>query len=62
MDLLVIALKYGALAGALEDIKTIAGENTTVISLMNGVDSEEKIASVIGPEKVLYSLIKIASH
>ena len=29
VDLLVIALKYGALAGALEDIKTIAGENTT---------------------------------
>lgn len=62
VDLLVVALKYGALVGALEDIKTIAGENTTVISLMNGVDSEETIASVIGPEKMLYSLIKIASH
>ena len=62
VDLLVVALKYVALAGALEDIKTIAGENTTVISLMNGVDSEETIASVIGPEKMLYSLIKIASH
>ena len=62
VDLLVVALKYGALAGALEDIKTIAGENTTVISLMNGVDSEDTIASVIGQEKLLYSLIKIASH
>lgn len=62
VDLLVVALKYGALAGALEDIKTIAGENTTVISLMNGVDSEETIASVIGQEKLLYSLIIIASH
>ena len=62
VDLLVVALKYGALAGALEDIKTIAGENTTVISLMNGVDSEDTIASVIGPENMLYSLIKIASH
>ena len=62
VDLLVVALKYGALAGALEDIKTIAGENTTVISLMNGVDSEDTIASIIGQEKLLYSLIKIASH
>ena len=62
VDLLVVAPKYGALAGALEDIKTIAGENTTVISLMNGVDSEDTIASVIGQEKLLYSLIKIASH
>lgn len=62
VDLLVVALKYGALPRALEDIKTIAGENTTVISLMNGVDSEDTIASVIGQEKVLYSLIKIASH
>ena len=62
VDLLIVALKYGALPGALDDIKAIAGENTTVMSLMNGVDSEDIIASVVGQEKLLYSLIKIASH
>lgn len=62
VDLLVVALKYGALAGALEDIKTIAGENTTVISLMNGVDSEEIIAGVVDSKQILPALIKIASR
>ena len=36
--------------------------NTTVMSLMNGVDSEEIIAAKIGVEHVLPSLIKVASH
>ena len=61
-DLLIVALKYGALPGALESIRAITAENTTVMSLMNGVDSEEKIATVIDASHLLYSLIKIASH
>ena len=39
VDLLVVSLKYGALAGALDDIREAVGENTIVMSLMNGVDS-----------------------
>ena len=62
VDLLIVALKYGALPGALDTIRAVVGENTTVMSLMNGVDSEEKIAAVVGQAHLLYSLIKIASH
>ncbi len=61
-DLLIVALKYGALPAALEGIRMITGENTTVMSLMNGVDSEELISEKIGASHVLHSLIKIASH
>lgn len=61
-DLLIVALKYGALPGALESIRTITAENTTVMSLMNGVDSEDRIAAEVGASHLLYSLIKIASH
>lgn len=61
-DLLIVALKYGALQGALKDIKAVVGKNTVVMSLMNGIDSEEIIASEIGDGNLLYSLIKIASH
>ena len=61
-DLLVVALKYGSLSGALGNIRTIAGENTTVMSLMNGVDSEELIAAQVGAAHVLPALIKVASH
>ena len=61
-DLLIVSLKYGALPGALDSIRSIVGGNTTVMSLMNGVDSEEIIAGAVGGEHVLYSLIKVASH
>ena len=62
VDLLIVSLKYGSLPEALESIKTIVGEHTTVMSLMNGVDSEELIAEQVGDDRVLRSLIKVASH
>ena len=61
VDLLIIALKHAALPSALENIRQITGENTTVMSLMNGVESEEIISTEIGASHVLHSLIKIAS-
>ena len=61
-DLLVVALKYGALPGALASIRTVVGEHTTVMSLMNGVDSEEMIAAEVGAGHLIYSLIMVASH
>ena len=61
-DLIIVALKYGALPGALDSLQRSVGEHTTVMSLMNGVDSEELIAAEIGASHVLPSLIKIASH
>ena len=62
VDLIIVALKYGALPGALDSLQRSVGEHTTVMSLMNGVDSEELIAAEIGASHVLPSLIKIASH
>ena len=62
VDLLIVALKYGALPGALDSIRTIVSERTVVMSLMNGVDSEELIAAQVGPAHVLPALIKVASH
>ena len=62
VDLLVVALKYGSLPGALESIKTAVGSNTIVMSLMNGVDSEELIAAQVGAEHLLYSFIRVTSH
>lgn len=61
-NLLIVSLKYGALRGALEDIQTIVGEHTVVMSLMNGVDSEEIIAEKVDKSHILYALMKIASR
>lgn len=60
-DLLLIATKYEALESAMKDIKTIVGEQTIVLSLLNGVDSEERIEKEIGPGHMMYSLMRIAS-
>ena len=61
-DLLIVCLKYGALPGALDSIKAVTGPHTTIMSLMNGVDSEELIAAQVGAAHVLPALIKVASH
>lgn len=62
VDLLIVALKYGALPGALATIREAVGPDTTVMSLMNGVDSEEIIAGAIDSKQILPALIKIASR
>lgn len=62
VDLLIVCLKYNALPDALEDIQQIVDEHTLVMSLMNGVDSEQIIGDQIGMQHMIYSLIKVASH
>jgi 2-dehydropantoate 2-reductase len=62
VDLLLVAVKYTALDGALEDIRTIAAPGTIVLSLLNGIDSEEKIGTVIDPSQIVYSLMRVSSE
>lgn len=62
VDLLLIACKQDALYGMLEDIKTMVGDQTIVMSLLNGVSSEEIIGNAIGMEHIVYSFMKIASE
>ena len=62
VDLLIVATKYQALRPALGDIRTVVDGHTTVMSLMNGVDSEEIIGEVIDPVQIVHSLIKVASE
>jgi len=55
-DLIIVALKNHHLAGALNDLKNLAGDQTTILSVMNGLDSEEIIGSFYGMEKMLYTI------
>ena len=61
-DLLIIAVKYGALRSILDDVKTIVTDDTIVLCPMNGVDSEEILSTVIPEKNIIYSIIKIASN
>ncbi len=55
-DLVIVAVKYHQLQAALRDMENRVGEETTIISVMNGLDSEEQIGVVYGQEKVLYAI------
>ncbi|MCG6882037.1 MAG: 2-dehydropantoate 2-reductase [Deltaproteobacteria bacterium] len=55
-DLIIVALKHHHLPEAIGDLKNLVGENTTIISIMNGLDSEPYIGSVYGPDKMLYAV------
>lgn len=60
-ELVLVATKYSGLREAIELLPALVGENTLVLSLLNGVDSEALIADKIGFEHVEYSLMRIAS-
>ena len=55
-DLIIVALKHHHLPNAVHDLKNLVGSQTTVISVMNGLDSEEYIGSVYGMDKMLYAV------
>lgn len=60
-DLILISCKSDALTGLLANIKAMVGPDTLVLSLLNGVSSEEIIGKEIGMEHMAYAVMRIAS-
>lgn len=56
-DLVIVATKNTQLAEAVDAIRKHVGTHTAIISLLNGVDSEEVLAQAYGEEKILYSYV-----
>lgn len=54
-DLIIIATKYDGLKDAVTNIRNFISEDTVILSLLNGVTSEEIIAKEYGWEKLLLS-------
>ncbi|MDO4299851.1 MAG: 2-dehydropantoate 2-reductase [Clostridia bacterium] len=54
VDLLIVAKKFHHLKNALENVKSFISESTIIISLLNGVSSEEVIRNTLECGKVLY--------
>jgi len=61
IDLLIVATKYQGLLDSIDEIASCIGEHTLVLSLMNGVNSEEILGNRIGKDRVIYSMIRINS-
>lgn len=53
-DLVIFSVKYSGLSQAIKDAKNQIGENTVIISVLNGITSEEVIGEAYGMDKVLY--------
>ena len=53
-DLVIFAVKATALEGALEDAAGYVGPDTVLLSLLNGISSEERLEARFGREKVVY--------
>ena len=56
MDLIIVALKHHHLEGAAQGLEKLVGDSTTIISVMNGLESEEYIGSIYGMDKMLYTI------
>ena len=56
-DLILIAVKGHHLAETITLIRPLVGEKTIIMSLLNGITSEEEIGKAYGPEKLLHSFV-----
>ena len=59
-DLVIIAVKGYGLDQAIEDIRNQVGENTVILSVLNGVDSEQRVIEAYGEDKVLYYYMRVS--
>jgi 2-dehydropantoate 2-reductase len=56
-DLILIAVKHHQLSQAIEDIKKFVSKDTIILSLLNGISSEETIGEVFSADHVLPSFV-----
>ena len=49
VDLLLFAVKFGGLQNAIETCRHLLGPDTLVISVLNGISSEEILGDAFGP-------------
>lgn len=55
-DLVLVAVKSLHLDQAVQDLKGRVGMETIILSVMNGIDSEERLGAAFGMDKVLYAV------
>jgi 2-dehydropantoate 2-reductase len=61
VDYIIIAIKLWGTEEIAEIIKPMVGLNTTVVSLQNGVESDDIIAGIIGRDHLIGGIAQIAS-
>lgn len=56
VDLLIVAVKYTGLRAALDIMKNCIDQQTIIISVLNGISSEEIIGERYGMERIVYTV------
>jgi 2-dehydropantoate 2-reductase len=56
VDLILVAVKNHHLPAAIPDLRNLVGDGTTLISIMNGLDSEAVLGEAYGSDKVLFAI------
>ena len=54
VDLLLFAVKFGGLRDAIATCRHLVGPDTILLSVLNGIVSEEILAEAFGPEHVVW--------
>ena len=54
VDLLLFAVKFGGLDTAVDTCRHLVGPDTILLSVLNGITSEEVLGRAFGPEKVVW--------
>lgn len=54
LDLLLFAVKFGGLNAAVETCRHLVGPDTTILSVLNGIASEQVLSEAFGAEKVVW--------
>jgi 2-dehydropantoate 2-reductase len=55
-DLIMVAVKNHHLPQAILDMRNLVGDHTVLLSVMNGIESEEQLGAAFGMDKVLYAV------
>ena len=55
-DLVIVAVKYNALESALNTMKNVIDDHTIIMSVMNGITSEEIIGTKYGFKNMIYTV------
>lgn len=55
-DLVIVSVKYTGLKGALDVMKNCVGRQTIILSVLNGITSEEILSECFGEEHLIYTV------
>lgn len=59
-DLILVCVKYHQIEQAVRDIRNQVGPDTIILSVLNGIDSEEYLIREYGEAHVLYSFMRMS--